>query len=170
MHVCYPLIDQFKSWLTINRGLRETTISLYTDLAFYLIRSLGTNPSTYTAKGIRDFVYKRAGPHGKWRAQGITTCTRAYLRFLGVMGLCSLKTRHEVTHTVNSAIARAKLNTTQRGAHILRHSAATAMLKEGVPLQSISNVLRHRQSATTSIYAKVDIKTLSKIAQPWMGV
>lgn len=53
------------------------------------------------------------------------------------------------------------------GAHRLRHSLATEMLRRGVKLTDISQVLRHRDLATTAIYAKVDSTTLRTIAQPW---
>jgi site-specific recombinase XerD len=56
-----------------------------------------------------------------------------------------------------------------RGAHLLRHSAATAMLRGGATLETIGTVLRHRNIATTAHYAKVDIDRLRLIAQPWPG-
>lgn len=55
------------------------------------------------------------------------------------------------------------------GAHRLRHSLATEMLRRGVKLTDISQVLRHRDLATTAIYAKVDSTTLRSIALPWPG-
>jgi len=55
------------------------------------------------------------------------------------------------------------------GAHRLRHSLATGMLAAGVPLRDISQVMRHSDLATTAIYAKVDLKTLRQITQPWGG-
>jgi site-specific recombinase XerD len=55
------------------------------------------------------------------------------------------------------------------GAHRLRHSLATEMLRRGVPLVDISQVLRHRDLATTAIYAKTDISTLCGIATEWPG-
>ncbi|MDE1675103.1 site-specific integrase [Nocardia gipuzkoensis] len=55
------------------------------------------------------------------------------------------------------------------GAHRLRHSLATEMLRRGVPLVDISQVLRHRDLATTSIYAKVDLTTLRDLAAEWPG-
>jgi site-specific recombinase XerD len=39
-------------------------------------------------------------------------------------------------------------------AHRLRHTAATEMLREGASLIEIGQVLRHRQTQTTAIYAK----------------
>jgi site-specific recombinase XerD len=54
-------------------------------------------------------------------------------------------------------------------AHRLRHTAATEMLREGASLTEIGQVLRHRQTQTTAIYAKVDIETLRVVARPWPG-
>jgi integrase len=55
------------------------------------------------------------------------------------------------------------------GAHRLRHTAATAMLRAGSSLEEIAQVLRHRSVDTTSIYAKVDRVALRALAQPWPG-
>lgn len=56
------------------------------------------------------------------------------------------------------------------GAHILRHTAATEMLRKGVPLFEIGSVLRHRSLDMTAYYAKVDIELLRQVAQPWPEV
>jgi site-specific recombinase XerD len=55
------------------------------------------------------------------------------------------------------------------GAHRLRHALATEMLRQGATLVEVSQVLRHRDLATTAIYAKVDFVTLRRVAQPWPG-
>jgi site-specific recombinase XerD len=55
------------------------------------------------------------------------------------------------------------------GAHRLRHSAATTMLRRGATLEEISQVLRHRNHMTTAIYAKVDHSRLRELAQKWPG-
>jgi integrase/recombinase XerD len=55
------------------------------------------------------------------------------------------------------------------GAHRLRHSAATGMLRAGAPLAEIGQVLRHRSASTTAIYAKVDHGALRQLAMPWPG-
>jgi site-specific recombinase XerD len=57
----------------------------------------------------------------------------------------------------------------QVGAHRLRHTLATEMLRRGVRLVDIGQVLRHRDLATTALYAKVDLATLRSIALPWPG-
>lgn len=55
------------------------------------------------------------------------------------------------------------------GAHRLRHALATELLSKGATLVEVSQVLRHRDLATTAIYAKVDLNTLRRVAQPWPG-
>jgi integrase/recombinase XerD len=79
-------------------------------------------------------------------------------------------TRAAVTHIVRAALLRADIKAPINGAHVLRHSAATAMLRQGASLASVGAVLRHRFPATTAHYAKVDFGLLSEIAQPWPEV
>lgn len=75
-----------------------------------------------------------------------------------------------VSDLVRFALGRAGIkNPPTRGAHLLRHSAATAMLRSGSTLETIATVLRHRSSETTAHYAKVDQTMLQSIAQSWPG-
>jgi len=76
-----------------------------------------------------------------------------------------------VSAIVARAMRRVGINCSKRGAaHILRHSVASSMLRQGVSLQDIAGVLRHRSLLTTEIYAKVDVLNLRQIAQPWPEV
>ena len=70
---------------------------------------------------------------------------------------------------IRRALKRAGLNPDFKGAHLLRHSLATNMLRRGASLGEIGQLLRHAQPTTTQIYAKVDIDALRRIALPWMG-
>jgi len=73
-----------------------------------------------------------------------------------------------ISCVVRRALKRAGIaNPPSMGAHLLRHSAATAMLRSGASLDMIATVLRHESSETTAHYAKVDIGLLRQIAQPW---
>jgi integrase/recombinase XerD len=74
-----------------------------------------------------------------------------------------------VTSIVRSAIQKAGIDAPTKGARLLRHSAATAMLRGGATLDMIGAVLRHRSPDMTAHYAKVDIPMLQQIAQPWPG-
>lgn len=55
------------------------------------------------------------------------------------------------------------------GAHRLRHALAAELLRRGATLVEVSQILRHRDLATTAIYAKVDLGSLRAVAQPWPG-
>ena len=72
-----------------------------------------------------------------------------------------------VSMVVTAAARRAGLGNVR--AHQLRHTAASEMLRAGVTLPEIGQVLGHRAPATTAIYAKVDREALRQIARPWPG-
>ena len=75
-----------------------------------------------------------------------------------------------ITIVVRDALARAGVkNASLRGAYLLRHSAATHLLRSGATLAAVGAVLRHRSPWTTAIYAKVDTTMLAQVAQPWIG-
>ena len=67
------------------------------------------------------------------------------------------------------ALRRAELHPQKMGAHLLRRSLATKMLRRGASLAQIGEVLRHQLAQTTEIYAKVDLAALRPLAQPWPG-
>jgi integrase/recombinase XerD len=75
-----------------------------------------------------------------------------------------------ISFVTKRAIARAGVQASARGAHVMRHSAATSLLAQGASLQSIGVLLRHRLPDTTKIYAKVDFGVLSELARPWPEV
>ena len=72
-----------------------------------------------------------------------------------------------ISSVVKRIMKRAGIVTPVKGAHALRHTAATEMLRHGVPLDKIGLVLRHRGIDTTAYYAKADIALLKQVAQPW---
>ena len=75
-----------------------------------------------------------------------------------------------VSNVVSRALQRAGIEAPMKGAHLLRHTAATEMLRNGVPLDQIGLVLRHRSIDMSAYYAKVDVALLRQIAQPWPEV
>jgi integrase len=72
-----------------------------------------------------------------------------------------------VSQIVRRASQRAALPMV--GAHRLRHTAATEMLRAGGSLSEVGQVLRHRSRDVTSIYAKVDRLALAAVVSPWPG-
>ncbi|HEX5483591.1 MAG TPA: site-specific integrase, partial [Terriglobia bacterium] len=72
-----------------------------------------------------------------------------------------------LTTIVRRALDRADLHPNFKGAHLLRHTLATSMLRSGATMAEIGEVLRHRIPNTTEIYAKVDFDSLRSLAHPW---
>jgi len=75
-----------------------------------------------------------------------------------------------VTTAVQHAIHRSGLAVPSRGAHTLRHTAATEMVRAGASLKAVADVLRHCSIDTTAIYTKVDLSPLREVALPWPEV
>jgi site-specific recombinase XerD len=55
------------------------------------------------------------------------------------------------------------------GSHSLRHAFARHLLAKGFSFKQIGDQLGHRRAATTSIYAKVDLKGLRQVAELSLG-
>ena len=88
-----------------------------------------------------------------------------FLRVYAPLG--PLPSSGPISKLVRRAIHRAGITAPSRGAHVLRHSAATALLRQGASLDVIGAVLRHRCIESTAHYAKVDVALLRTVAQPW---
>lgn len=100
--------------------------------------------------------YLRQRPRGECRA--VFLCVRA--------------PRGPVSAGVVSQIVRAactRAGVERVGAHRLRHTAATGMLRAGSSLPEIAQVLRHQRLGTTAQYARVDRQALRALARPWPG-
>lgn len=288
----WPILGEFRSWMSKHRGVTETTLEVYQGILVGLLDALGDDARAYSAETLRTFVLNRARPHGIYRAKSIVVAVRSFVRFLAATGRCragmehgipgfaswqlssvprflaaedvervisscdnhdfgmrdraallllarlglrasdvaQLKftdidwrngtiticgkgqrqdvlplpqevgnamllyvkqgrptlrvpevftsvraplralTRASVTHIVRAALCRAGVKAPINGAHVLRHSAATTMLRQGASLAGVGAVLRHRSAMTTTYYAKVDFGLLSEIAQPWPEV
>jgi site-specific recombinase XerD len=66
--------------------------------------------------------------------------------------------------------AGARVGLVPIGAHRLRHTAATELLRAGASLPDIGQVLRHRRLGSTTVYARVDRERLKLLALPWPEV
>jgi site-specific recombinase XerD len=53
------------------------------------------------------------------------------------------------------------------GGHRLRHTAATELLRHGASLREVGEVLRQSDQMTTSVYAKIDERSLRLAVRPW---
>jgi integrase/recombinase XerD len=72
---------------------------------------------------------------------------------------------------VRQIVARAceRAGLPRLGAHRLRHTLASDLLRAGNSLPQVGQVLRHRSQLSTAIYAKVDTARLRGVARPWPG-
>jgi integrase/recombinase XerD len=73
----------------------------------------------------------------------------------------------DVTSTVTRAFRRAGLRLPSMGAHVLRHTTASRLVRAGVNFKQVADVMRHRDIDTTRIYTKVDWPRLAEVALPW---
>jgi site-specific recombinase XerD len=71
---------------------------------------------------------------------------------------------------IRRAFTRADLDVPSKGPHVLRHTVATRMVREGASLKEVADVLRHRSLDTTTMYARVDLPALRSVAMPWPEV
>ena len=51
--------------------------------------------------------------------------------------------------------------------HALRHSLAMKLLGQGSSLEEVGDVLRHRSTQSTTVYARYDLDALRPLARPW---
>lgn len=130
------------SLLVSGKGRREVRLPLPQDVGDAVLAYLECRPETQT-----DRVFVRA-----------------------VAPFRSFQCGSTLSAIVARAMRRAKVVAPFYGAHILRHTAATEMLRRGATLYEIGAVLRHRSIDMTAYYAKVDVNLLKQVAQPWPEV
>ena len=94
-------------------------------------------------------------------------CRRLFIRDYAPIG--GFHRGAAIACMVKRALAKAGVESARKGAHLLRHSLATDMLRKGASLNEIGEVLRHKSPDSTAIYAKVDLKSLRTLALPWPG-
>ena len=97
-----------------------------------------------------------------------TATRRVFLRCCApVRGLAG---REAVSAIVRAGLSRAGLHPPVRGAHLLRHTLGTRMIRAGASMAEIAEVLRHATPNSSAIYAKVDFEALRALARPWTSV
>lgn len=133
-------IDWRQGQITIRGKGREECLPLPEDVGQALIHHLQVRRRDGDDRHV--FLRRRA-PIGPLSADAIQALVRTHLRKAGI----------SPPHP-----------------HRLRHTAATQMLRQGASLDQIAQVLRHRSTDTTAIYAKVDHNQLRELSQPWPEV
>lgn len=80
-----------------------------------------------------------------------------------------LQSSTSISTLTRKLLRRADIRVYRSGAHTLRHSLATGLVCNGVSFKLVADVLGHQALATTAIYAKLDLGSLSHVALPWPG-
>lgn len=96
-----------------------------------------------------------------------STCRRVFLRSRAPFD--TLKASSDIGQIVRRATRRAGMALEHAGAHQLRHALAVDMLRQGLSLTEIGQMLRHGSPDATRRYAKVDLDALREVALPWPG-
>ena len=69
----------------------------------------------------------------------------------------------------SKSLEAAGIRCRRRGPHCLRHACATHLLEQGASLKEIGDLLGHRDFRSTSIYAKVHLQQLRRVADFDLG-
>ncbi|HEY2660401.1 MAG TPA: tyrosine-type recombinase/integrase [Caulobacteraceae bacterium] len=164
------LLDASKTWRT-PAGLRNRAILL-------LLARLGLRALEIVRLELEDIDWSQGWlrVHGKGRqerpmplphdvGQAIASylksgrpesaCRRLFLRSRAPFD--GLGPHGNISQIVHRAINRAGIELKITGAHQLRHALAVDMLRQGLSLTEIGQVLRHRSPEATRRYAKVDL-------------
>lgn len=125
-----------------TKSLRERTLPLTKDVGQSLAQYLQKGRPQSTSR----FVFlRRTYPHLQFQTSGA------------------------VSYLVRRYLTRAGLKLSRTGAHVLRHTAATHMIRSGVSFKEVADILGHKSIDTTVIYAKVDLTNLASVVLPWPG-
>lgn len=100
-------------------------------------------------------------------ARPVVSADRVFLRTQAPF--TPLRSSAEIAGIVARILKRGGFSDLPTGAHVFRHSLASAWLRGGADLDQIGVALRHASRETTAIYAKVDVEMLVGVAQPWPG-
>jgi integrase/recombinase XerD len=76
---------------------------------------------------------------------------------------------HGIGDIIKKHLRKAGIQASNHGAHLLRHSLATRMVNQAVPIKQIADMLGHTSIDTTAIYTKVETTGLAAVALPFPG-
>ena len=108
--------------------------------------------TSQVARAITDYL-KRGRPASKYRE--FFLLSRAPFRPL---------TSQNIAYVVRRHLQLAGLELSGGESHLIRHSFATHLMRKGVPLKYISDLLGHRSLASTHIYTKTATEHLREVA------
>jgi site-specific recombinase XerD len=90
-------------------------------------------------------------------------CDNVFIRHIHPYG--AIASSSTLSETIKRYMRQAGLTIKSRKvAHSMRHTVASTLLRNGVPLMTVSNIMGHDTPKTTIAYTKVDIPALRKCA------
>jgi integrase/recombinase XerD len=98
--------------------------------------------------------------------EGRPACPAREIFVRHVVPIAPLTRRNNLWSVMRRALAAARVEipTGERGLRLLRHCAATSLLRRGVLFETISDILGHASVDTTRRYAQVDLAGLRSVA------
>lgn len=92
-----------------------------------------------------------------------SACDNVFIRHVHPYG--AIASSSTLSETIKRYMRQAGMTIRSRKvAHSMRHTVASTLLRNGVPLMTISNIMGHDTPQTTIAYTKVDIPALRKCA------
>jgi integrase/recombinase XerD len=82
-----------------QRGTREVTLNRYRQPITALVESVGSDPTHWSVRALRQFVLSYAYEHSVVQAKNVVTAMRMFLRFLHACGYCRYSERICVKNT-----------------------------------------------------------------------
>jgi integrase/recombinase XerD len=93
---------------------------------------------------------------------------RVFLCYVPPVG--PFKSSSPISRIVRSRLERSGVALSRvAGAHLVRHSLATQLVKQQRPINEVADLLGHRSIDTTAIYVKVALPQLVDVALPFPG-
>jgi hypothetical protein len=187
------LTDDYRRFLLTERALSPATVDAWVRfIETFLCEIFGANTlklSKLRPIDVTAFVRRHARCHSPSSARKLVTAMRSFLWYLRYRGLVEvdldkavprvarwslsdltgLSRANTIAKIVQGALERAGVESARKGAHLLRHSLATSMLRNGASLGEIGELLRHKSPDSTAIYAKVELGALKPLALRWPG-
>jgi len=90
-------------------------------------------------------------------------CRQVFLRLRAPIGVLKPTA---VIEAFQAWSRRSGLDIPFKGAHCIRHSYALNLLRQGVPLKTIGDVLGHRSPESTAVYLRLATEDLRTVALP----
>jgi site-specific recombinase XerD len=90
------LLFQFREWMRTQRGTLDITLNRYRLPIIDLLDDLGTEPSTFDAIGLREFLLRRVSCFSPGKSKNLATAVRMFLRFLIARGYCASGLEHSI--------------------------------------------------------------------------